>query len=140
MTLSITFAQTGDDLVVASDHTTGVWLDDEDVVLPSFSIRTRVANVSDVHPGSTLLAWTEEIDELRFVAYAGGADQAGLAANMAALEAAMKSVESITVTEHGVATVYTDRWPAVPQWDGFRHAIHDVFIRRAVCVIPVNPT
>jgi hypothetical protein len=139
MTLSITFTLTGDDLVIASDSTSGLWLDDVDIVIPSFGVRTRGAAVSDVLPGSTLLAWTEEIDELQFSVYAGGDDQAELAANMAAFESAMKSLAPIVVTEHGVATTYSDRWPAAPQWDGVRSGIHDIFIRRAVCVVPVNP-
>jgi hypothetical protein len=138
MSLTITFDQTVD-LVISNDRADGLWLPDGEVVLPSFGIRTRAANVSDVHPGSTLLAWTEELDELQFSVYAGGASQAALAANMAALEAAMKSLAPIVVTEHGVATTYSDRWPAAPRWGALDSGIHAAFIRRATCVVPVNP-
>lgn len=140
MTLSITFTLDGDDLTLDSDPADGLWLDAEAIVLPSFAVRTRAAQNSDVHPGSTLLAWTREIDEIQFVVYAEGANQAGLTANMAALEAAMLTTGTITVTEHGQATAYTDRWPAAPKWDGVQSPIHDALIRRATCVIPVNPT
>jgi hypothetical protein len=139
MTLTITFDQTVD-LVISGDYTDGLWLSNDEIVLPSFGIRTRAAAVSDVHPGSTLLAWTEEIDELQFNVYAGGASQAALAANMVALEAAMKSLAPVIVTEHGVATTYSDRWPAAPRWGGIDHGIHVAYLRRASCVIPVNPT
>lgn len=140
MTLSITFTLPGDDLTLASDPSTGLWLDETAIVLPSFAVRTSTAPQSDFYSGSVLLSWVREVDEIQFAVYAEGANRAGLAAKMATLEAALLSTGAITVTEHGVATTYIDRWPAAPRWDGVQSPIHDAFIRRATAAIQINPS
>lgn len=141
MTLTITFTLDGDDLTIgAPSSAPHMWLDETGQQLPSFALRYRNATDSDVHPGRTLLAYTTDADELQFAVYAQGTSQASLETLKANLTAALMSLGTITVTENGVATAYTDRWPARPRWDPLASGMSNAFLARATCVVPVNPT
>lgn len=141
MTLSITITLTGDDLTIGSTPGIGyLWIDEKGNQLPSFALRYRAATDSDVHPGRTLLAYTTDQDELQFTVYAQAATQAALDTLKATLTAALMTTGTITVTENGVATAYTDRWPARPRWNELDSGMSRAFLARASCVVPVNPT
>lgn len=140
MTLSITFTLDGDDLTIGAPSTAPhMWLAETGNSLPSFGMRYRNATDSDVHPGRTLLAYTLDADELQFTVYAEGTSQASLNTLKATLTNAMAALGTITVTENGVATSYTDRWPARPKWDELNSGMSRAFLARATCVVPVNP-
>lgn len=116
----------------------GLWLDEDGIDLDIGLVRTRAPESAYVRP--PLLAIRDDIGEIALTIYARGATAAALQGWRETLAAAASPWSyDLTVTIHGVTTVYPAE-VARPVWTGSHDSgMARAHLDRAQLVIPVNP-
>lgn len=141
MSLEVTFSRDGDDLVITDhpDNGDGMWVTEDGITWPSFTMRRTYAPDSKDIGGRVLTAVVPDAGQTSLVVKLKGATPAALIALMDELEAATSQFTyTLTVAIDGVSR----SWAAdseLPQWGNFDSGQWKARMTTATITIPLNP-
>jgi hypothetical protein len=127
-------------LVIGTDPTDSLFLDEGGLTEPEFEWRTSSAPESVYIPGQLVLAAVQDAGGMGLVVYAQAATTAALATAKAELKAALGQWRpAITTDVDGIVTEYEAVYPVTPHWGPVDSGMVRAHLAKTSVTVVVNP-
>jgi hypothetical protein len=127
-------------LVIGTDPTAALYLDEDGLTEPEFEWRTSNAPESVYIPGQLALAAVQDAGGLGLRIYARGTTTAAVAAAKAELAAALGQWRpAITTDVDGIVTEYEAVYPVTPHWGTVDSGMVRAHLAKTSVTVVVNP-